>query len=76
MNLDVATEEQILAFSKGAEDRFAELEVEEKVASDVFGAYMDKAASDMGFMSFEKAARVDAIASVLAEQLGLERPQA
>ena len=76
MDLQAATPEQIEAFQKGAQARYAERKVTPAVATELFGGYMNKAAAEMGFMTFEQAAAVDSTATKIASALGRKRPTA
>jgi hypothetical protein len=74
MDLAAATPAQIEAFQKGAQARYNERKVSPDVANNLFGAFMNKAATEMGFMPFEQAARVDVAATKIASALGRKRP--
>jgi hypothetical protein len=74
MDLAAATPEQIEAFQKGAQARYGERKVSPEVASTLFGAFMNKAAMEMGFMPFDQAARIDSAATKIASALGRKRP--
>ena len=74
MDLQTATPEQIDAFQKGAAARFQERKVAHPVAQQLFSAFMNKVATEMGFMPLEQATRVDATATKIASALGRTRP--
>ena len=76
MDLQTATPEQIDAFMKGAEAKYQERGVAPAVAQQLFGAFMNKAAADMGFMQPAQAARVDQVATKIAAELGRQRKPA
>lgn len=76
MDLQSASPEQIAAFHKGAEARYAERKVAPPVAQQLYVAFMGKVAKEMGFVSPDTAARVDATATKIAASLGRKRPEA
>ena len=74
MDLNVATQEQIEAFEKGAAARYQERKVPQETAQTLYQRFMGKAAAELGIMSPEQMARVDQYATKIAAALGRERP--
>jgi hypothetical protein len=72
MDIQEATPEQITAFEKGAADRYAERGVPQDVALQLYARELNKQASTLGLAA--KPARIEKVASELAEALGKKRP--